>query len=122
MLVDNLRSVKEILLRDGWCQRSVQTRGKHCFVGAINVAMTGNAWDHSIGEEGQQVANVLRKSVGIGSLSCWNDQRDRTFDEVIAAIDKAILECEGDNIGPVSETTQVQTGDSDTIEELLLVS
>lgn len=86
--VEILESMKEILLEGGWCQRTVGNvvRGQPtCLVGSYLIH-TGQLTTHyrAVG------LNELGQVVG-RSLIGWNDTPGRTFNEVIDAIDRAII-------------------------------
>jgi hypothetical protein len=83
-----LRSAKELLIRDGWCQKLlVSPDGEHCIVGAL-----GN----SVHKHMHRAYQCLEISIWghcdnyRNSLTSWNDTPGRTVDEVLAKFDEAI--------------------------------
>jgi hypothetical protein len=84
-----LRNAKELLIRDGWCQKLlVSPDGEHCMLGAINSF-------YRCHEHVYRAYQCLRISIG-GEHDCpsvlanWNDTPGRTVDEVLAKFDEAI--------------------------------
>ncbi len=108
-LATDLRAAAEVLRRDGHCKRQYHTKdGRHCAEGAIGLAtgiqerQAGGGWRWS-GTLEQHVRykaalNALESwltahhhapyRVLVGARH-WNDKRDRTADEVIAALEAA---------------------------------
>jgi hypothetical protein len=85
-----LRSAKELLIRDGWCQfRMMSPDGEHCMVGAVN--RDGLSYRHI-----HQAHQCLKISIWgdcdnyLNLLTSWNDTLGRTVDEVLAKFDEAI--------------------------------
>ena len=93
-----LRKAKELIEENGWIQRRSRASNGIC----LGAGMT-DAADHVLGSYDvktggvyrhifQEAVNALRKVNGIsGAIFSWNDTRGRTKEEVLAALDKAIL-------------------------------
>lgn len=93
-----IREMKSQLYALGWCQRSMEsTDGSICMLGALTNAC--NRWEQTTGvwpDEAGWSANDAIVKAGASlfdgdtpSISLWNDAPDRTFDQVIAALDSA---------------------------------
>ena len=100
----DLRAAADVLERDGWTQQQYHSpAGHHCALGAIAVAIRGSSkpnpdrwkpWaENAIRLRAD--AEVVARSIGIPpdkhhaprlDVSDWNDDPDRTADEVIAAL------------------------------------
>lgn len=78
------------LLNDGWCQNALHDdEGRHCALGAILAATGQRTFD--VGSAGAAAAGNLRRSLSGDSVAYWNNARERTFDDIIAAFDRVIL-------------------------------
>lgn len=70
----------EKLKQDGWCQCRVEASdGRHCLIGTIGFATTGEPSD------GYDLSRDTE-------LSNWNDTPGRTIHEVIAVLEQAVAE------------------------------
>jgi hypothetical protein len=85
---DVLVAAKGYLLNHGWMQGSYgfSPAGPRCLVGAIMECASGSAVVHGV----ERVLNTVEEDVRWG-VPVWNDCTARTFDDVIALLDKAIL-------------------------------
>lgn len=113
------RQTKALLLQDGWEPGSFGSLtwngGPHCMVGALNLVTTGQwsaltrtVMDHEKNpyviltnvmneRDGFEVADLLTKGAihgwdygGTGMLIAWNDADDRTLEDVLGLLDRAI--------------------------------
>jgi hypothetical protein len=95
----DLRAAADVLRRDGWTQGDYVADGCHCLVGAIVAALGGKDGEGSIPIDNQPRALAARRTLAqhFGDMSTdwwadlidWNDDPDRTADEVIAALEAA---------------------------------
>jgi hypothetical protein len=96
----DLRAAADVIRRDGWTQETyVGGGGCRCLVGAIVAALGGNYGEGSIPLDNQARARKARTAFAKhfghmddrwwGDLIDWNDDPDRTADEVIAALEAA---------------------------------
>lgn len=93
--VEVLNSARTILLERGWAQGAAQEHdGRVCLTGAAQIALGliptglyGGLWTSEVGRE---VVGFLDAAVG-GCAWGWNDTHNRTFNEVVDALDDAIL-------------------------------
>lgn len=77
-----LQDMKDTLFERGWCQgRYSNEQGESCLVGVMS-PYKNEAWSAS---------KLLQKAIDMDSITAWNDAPGRTFDEVIGAIDQAIV-------------------------------
>lgn len=85
-----LRAARELLVTAGWCQLGYTRDGCFCSEGAINRVTSGFA--HVGNLAGRDAKSALESVVGRppGMLIPWNDRRDRTQADVLAAFDRAI--------------------------------
>lgn len=78
-----LIEVRQLLIDEGWCQHASENNlGQHCLMGALNIV------DH----DGK--AYLYLYSLTNHDVCRWNDAPGRTFEEVIALLDKAIAEAQ----------------------------
>ena len=104
-----LRRASEVIRRRGWCQEDFAEKGGNlatcrvCAWGAINAAATGDPtdWEYSNGHEQPALDWLTRAVFGEqfgGYVAEWNDDLDRTVEDVLAALNKAahLAESEGD--------------------------
>lgn len=79
-----LIAAKELLLEKGWCQKiGTNAQGQHCIVGALDVVVPKAPGFYP-------AYDYLRSVLGSNNLISWNDEPERTFDDVINLLDKAI--------------------------------
>ena len=104
MLVDVLKIARDLINR-GWCQRhyvvtpdgraysgvrcvdwkTLQPEGcKFCALGALYAACDGE-------DDAHQAAQLIREKIGL-SVTAWNDDVDRTKEEVLQVFDAVIEE------------------------------
>lgn len=88
-----IRESKCILFERGWCKEALENeRGEVCALGAINVAATGMACLSSLGHYPRDVVAAkqsLSSAISEPLIYRWNNDSERTFDEVIEALDRA---------------------------------
>lgn len=83
---DVLVAAKSYLLNHGWMQGDYgEDGGPRCALGALK-----SARDVLFGDD-HPATKRLAAIVGDWCVCDWNDADDRTFDDVIAAFDEAIL-------------------------------
>lgn len=78
---------KEIIERDGWLNYSIPERDhkyKKCVVEAIHYADDGPFSIYTTAKD------IFRSANDISSIVPWNDDKERTVEEVYEAFDKAI--------------------------------
>lgn len=89
-----IREARPILFERGWTQRmEMGPDGSVCLVGAIKAAR----WEHDNSNGVHfterrvppKVRAFLKAALNVNSIEHWNDMRERTFDDVIDALDKA---------------------------------
>lgn len=92
-----LVKARNLIDRQGWCKQMGRTPGgQHCLAGALTAVLEarwlfGEIPDyHKVGEHpaGRRLADLF--GVEPHRLWAWNDERGRTQDQVLAALDKAI--------------------------------
>jgi hypothetical protein len=94
LTVEVLQKAKEVLIEDGWIQGAVKNKHGRCAWGAINYAtvLLGRQED---GPTVDRAVFIFEKTVSPGGsvtgIGVWNDQPWRTFQEVMAQFDQAIL-------------------------------
>lgn len=93
----DLRAAAEVLRRDGWTRGSFRDpdSGCRCAAGAIPECEWGSRrW--------REAVVVFGDHVGVGpwpvAVYRWNDDEDRTADEVIAALEAAADAAEADGV------------------------
>lgn len=75
-----LIEVRQLLIDKGWCQHfSENDLGQYCLMGALSI----------VGDPNDEAYIYLYPLTNYG-VSRWNDAPGRTFEEVIALLDKAI--------------------------------
>jgi hypothetical protein len=77
-----LQRARQILINDGWCQGDMYNhKGAHCALGAISAvdANVPSNWEIS------PLSYVTPGS----SIAGWNDEIDRTLEDVLKAFDEA---------------------------------
>lgn len=78
-----------VLETRGWCKDTVEEGdGRVCFIGAINVAIFGNA-EITYGNATDLAREVRRHKLklvneflGLPDVADWNDEPERTFEDV----------------------------------------
>ncbi len=100
--IEKLQQVKEHLIVNGWTQHNIYGNdGSACLVGAIRL-VTGHhidnsssldSWETGPGLKSRELITILETMAGVDNhhLSNWNDQKTRTFNDVMDLIDLAIL-------------------------------
>lgn len=85
-----LRDAAELIRRDGLCKGSYSDiAGRRCAIGAL-MAASGT------GQKPYMCARTaLGTFLGNHSISAWNDEPERTADEVISALESAAASLEG---------------------------
>lgn len=87
--VEGLEKVKELLTPPGkWIQREYDKYGCYCLVGAMLKVEEMTAYPPTIFQE---MSECLVRAVGTHSLVGWNDRPFRTQEEVLSAVDRAIV-------------------------------
>lgn len=82
-----IREAKCVLFERGWHQGDSEAPdGSVCVRGALGVVADGCAWNLGMGTTALQ---YLREAIGRASIINWNDDPDRSFGEVIDALDRA---------------------------------
>lgn len=87
------------LIRDrGWCRDLLEHDGQICAIGAIILAggfkIEGNkadAWDPVVEHAMKRVAVLCHRRYGFDNVPTWNDQLDRTAEDVIQLLEDAAL-------------------------------
>ena len=88
-----LEAAKAVLLTKGWHQGSFFGKdGSACASGAIRLVYEELYHPDSYAKDWvcSDAYTYLNKAVGDWRISNWNDMKGRTFEEVLAAFDKAI--------------------------------
>lgn len=91
-VLENLKSARETLLRDGWCQHEItNSEGQHCLIGTV-LYTRGDIDLNTMGS----LLKILRDDGFVGGPAHWNDTPGRTEQDVLKLLDKAIrrAECE----------------------------
>lgn len=95
-IANTLRKSANILEEYGWCRGSfTDDVGQHCAVGAVRAAVVVSELTSAVG--GGSVSNQILGALcasdsrikKFGSVVLWNDQGDRTKEEVLSAFRKA---------------------------------
>lgn len=87
---DVLRKAADVIRERGWNQGHFETLGgRVCVLGAINVACGLDADSMKLPLSYLDAEAALRAVLPVPWPSEWNDERDRTAEEVIAALLKA---------------------------------
>lgn len=77
----------ELLEHDGWCQGYLRDDfGRMCASGAIGAAIEEMCPVDGDPDTWEDVACRVARHVGARMLTAWNDESERTKDEVIAAL------------------------------------
>ena len=88
--VEILRRARELLVRDGWAQHVILSGdGRRCLMGAIIHAGQPTPADPE-GNRRWAAVEPVCKVIGHRFIGQWNDAPGRTFEEVLAAFDRAI--------------------------------
>lgn len=100
-VVDLLNEMKTQLFEYGWCQGTIQDRetGNVCLMGALTLALRKNKnWET---DKFSKIRDLLAVSAGTadengrGAISKWNDEKERTFGDVVSLIDDTIITVKG---------------------------
>ena len=73
------------IVEEGWCQGNDEFAGRHCILGAVNVA-TGMEPGHYPSCAGLAALRRTQKTTGYDNLWIWNDEHGRTKAEVVCAL------------------------------------
>lgn len=86
-----LRATKELLVTKGWVQgRFIDESGQRCLSGALNDAGDlGRRTFTWATVDMMEAREALERAIGTHSVVAWNDADERTFEEVLAALDTA---------------------------------
>jgi hypothetical protein len=98
--VADLEATKAVLIEHGWTQGALWSRSGRCVLGAMS-SVSSRAEQHDIrAEHDRQMClhgafqrylfEVMRVPAGVG-IAGWNDANGRTFEEVMTALDGAII-------------------------------
>lgn len=89
---ETLVAAKSHLMEHGWCQGALHRDDQVCVIGAINVAGWGSIElnEQQLGER-RPLLGLLSEINEAMVCGSWNDAPERTFDDVIALLDRAIL-------------------------------
>jgi hypothetical protein len=86
-----LRRAHDALVKHGWCQQNyVDTHGHICLVEALfHVVDRRQRWQR----DGSPMAayRVLSRVIGNDHLALWNDEKERTLPEILAALEAAAV-------------------------------
>lgn len=74
------------------CHTPISEIGATDLVGAIRVA-DGGWWNHESDDAKAEAKEAVRDAIGGGSLGHWNDEEERTIDEVIGILKLAAERC-----------------------------
>jgi hypothetical protein len=87
-VADLLDGAADIIERDGWCQKALERDGAVCALGALNKAALGDAYGLlSSHPNGLLAFGALFRRVGM--LHLWNNEPERTKQEVLDEFRKA---------------------------------
>jgi hypothetical protein len=81
--------VKKIV-ENGWCQHHYATEKEYCLVGAmIKVACINHAFEAELIDKFIKANNlpIVKRNC---TITVWNDAPERTKEEVLAALDRAV--------------------------------
>ena len=95
-----LLRAKEIIRERGWIQGTLESvSGGVCLVGACNLATkehhAGKDWDwlyESDPHQELELNRFFRANFGAVTAACWNDQPDRTKQDVLDVLDRMAAE------------------------------
>lgn len=91
--VDVLKQAKALISAKGWGQgyeETVINKSCHCVATAIAAASVSREKSIELSHQTFAKANGLNNTLGKGGIIDWNDEPQRTPDEIRAAFDKAI--------------------------------
>ena len=80
-----LKAAKALLVKRGWVQEEYSNANGYCLLGAISKAAAGSNANPAF----VVVRRVLRIK-GLDTIAGWNDRPDRTKEEVLKVLDRAI--------------------------------
>ena len=93
MIAEDLRVAADVLERDGWTQHApIDGAGRRCAAGALAWAVSNGVASYPswlIGEaldRWRDAEEELRLQIDEESVMYWNDDPERTADEVVAAL------------------------------------
>src|SRR5690348_1929195 len=87
-----ISEARNILFERGWTQGTYENdAGELCTLGALNAVyqLKERAPDVHLGAAIMSARVAVQESIGHKRIPTWNDHRDRTFSDVIDALDKA---------------------------------
>ncbi len=92
MYKDILIKAREVLVTRGWTQGAYEdSKGCVCLYGALNVADGKEPQDETRNSAAfNEAVAALEDQIGCDYLDVWNDEYDRTVDDVLAVIDRAV--------------------------------
>jgi hypothetical protein len=99
-VVETLQAAKELLLEGGWVQGMFCDQGQHCLDGALRKVICGSEviFSGHMHEHHYQLLQACLKRLGFNdgqdaqTVQChnWNDQENRTVEQVFARLNDAI--------------------------------
>ena|SRR5665213_2711143 len=99
MIKQILQSAKNILIKYGWIKGKAydHSTGSYCLAGAVWNSLDGAPYKEAMALH-HEALNTLKSAGEISTeISAWNDEPDRSVDEVFALLDKAMEECVNEN-------------------------
>ncbi len=92
--IENLKSALELLESEGWCQGEMESAdGRFCSSGAITKAQCQE--EYYTDRNYRLFPYVIFQAVVGMNIVNWNDDEDRTYEDVASAFKEAIYELGG---------------------------
>lgn len=91
MIAEMLIESRKVLLKDGWIQGQFHKDGGHCVIGAAYAARDRNlSLDFNPNEADKFLCDFIRDYANFDDVANWNDEPERTYEEVLWMLDEAI--------------------------------
>lgn len=89
-LVADIQATRHVLMERGWCQGvGIDKKGRRCLIAACSFTVDQLNSREEANRRYDNLLNHIRKIIWPRGIPDWNDTSNRTFDQVLALLDKA---------------------------------